>query len=173
MDKLSEVTEYVEHIKMKKTLVGGYDKKDVSQKIAAILELFKKCTDKYEAEEAALIADYEKRMEGHAAKNAELRAEILDLNKEVQELKEELSELSKGIQDLKEKHADEISMAEKEKEKLKTAYKECCSSILTEYSESIRSLSVEFTHVLENVARLQRGLKENVIFEQLGVADEE
>ncbi len=159
MDKLREITEYMENIKIKKVLVGGYDKKDVSQKIGTLMDMAKKCADEYEAEEKSIIADYEKRMSARDAKEKELQAEIDRLNEKIAELEV--------------KHAEEISVAVTEKEKLRTAYKECCSSILTEYSESIRSLSVEFTQVLENVARLQRGLKENVIFEQLGVSDEE
>lgn len=151
MDKLREVTEYMNQMKIKKTLLGGYDKNDVSQKMDTMVELFMKCVEKYEAEETSIIQDYEKRMSAQAEK-------IADLNRQIAELTEEQERT--------------VKEAAAEKEKMKDVYKECCSSILTEYSDSIRSLSVEFTYVLENVAKLQKGLKENAIFEQIEVDDE-
>lgn len=151
MDKLREVTEYMNQMKIKKTLLGGYDKNDVSQKMDTMVELFMKCVEKYEAEETSIIQDYEKRMSAQAEK-------IADLNRQIAELTEEQERT--------------VKEAAAEKEKMKAVYKERCSSILTEYSDSIRSLSVEFTHVLENVAKLQKGLKENAIFEQIEVDDE-
>lgn len=148
MDKLQEVNDYIEKMKMKKVIFGGYDKDDVYMKINNIIDLFQKCVDKYEEEEKAIIRDYENRMK-------EQDALISELNRK-------------------------LEMAEKEqkktfaeKEKIKSAYKEYCSTILTEYSNSLRSLSLEFTQVLENVARLQKGLKENAIFNQIEAIEDE
>ena len=148
MDKLQEVNDYIEKMKMKKVIFGGYDKDDVYMKINNIIDLFQKCVDKYEEEEKSIIRDYENRMK-------EQDALISELNRK-------------------------LEMAEKEqkktfaeKEKIKSAYKEYCSTILTEYSNSLRSLSLEFTQVLENVARLQKGLKENAIFNQIEAIEDE
>ncbi len=151
MDKLKELKEYRSQIKIKKALFGGYDKSDVLQKMEKMMELAAKCADAYEAEESALIKVYEKRMEEKDEKIAKLTEQVADLTREQEET---------------------LKKAAAEKEKMKAAYKECCNAILTEYSQSIRSLSSEFTHVMENMAKLQKGLKENTIFEQLEVNDE-
>lgn len=151
MDKLREVTEYMNQMKIKKALFGGYDKNDVNQKMDTMIELFMECVKKNEAEETAIIKDCEKRMSAQA---------------------EKISDLTRQIAELTEEQERTLKEAAAEKEKMKAVYKERCSSILTEYSDSIRSLSVEFTHVLENVAKLQKELKENAIFEQIEVDDE-
>ncbi len=142
MDKLREVNEYIDQMKLKKVIFGGYDKDDVYIKINNIIDLFQKCVDKYEEEENSLIRDYEKRMQ---------EQDVL------------ISELNEKIESLTKEQKKTIA----EKEKIKAAYKDYCSTILTEYSNSLRSLSLEFTQVLENVAKLQKGLKDNAIFNQI------
>ena len=148
MDKLQEVNDYIEKMKMKKVIFGGYDKDDVYIKINNIIDLFQKCVDKYEEEEKAIIRDYESRMKEQDALISELKRKLETAEKEQKK-----------------------TFAEKEK--IKSAYKEYCSTILTEYSNSLRSLSLEFTQVLENVARLQKGLKENAIFNQIEAIEDE
>ncbi len=148
MDKLQEVNDYIEKMKMKKVIFGGYDKDDVYIKINNIIDLFQKCVDKYEEEEKSIIRDYESRMKEQDALISELKRKLETAEKEQKK-----------------------TFAEKEK--IKSAYKEYCSTILTEYSNSLRSLSLEFTQVLENVARLQKGLKENAIFNQIEAIEDE
>ena len=148
MDKLQEVNDYIEKMKMKKVIFGGYDKDDVYMKINNIIDLFQKCVDKYEEEEKSIIRDYESRMKEQDALISELKRKLETAEKEQKK-----------------------TFAEKEK--IKSAYKEYCSTILTEYSNSLRSLSLEFTQVLENVARLQKGLKENAIFNQIEAIEDE
>lgn len=148
MDKLREVNEYIDQMKLKKVIFGGYDKDDVYIKINNIIDLFQKCVDKYEEEEKSIIRDYESRMKEQDALISELKRKLETAEKEQKK-----------------------TFAEKEK--IKSAYKEYCSTILTEYSNSLRSLSLEFTQVLENVARLQKGLKENAIFNQIEAIEDE
>lgn len=148
MDKLREVNEYIDQMKLKKVIFGGYDRDDVYIKMNNIIDLFQKCVDEYEEEEKKLIQDYEKRM---------------------QEKDNMISELNKKMENLENEQKKTVV----EKEKIKAAYKDYCSTILTEYSSSLRSLSLEFTQVLESVAKLQKGLKDNSIFNQIEAIESE
>ncbi len=141
MEKIQEFASYMKELKLKKTMFGGYSKKDVAQKMEKMMELFLKCVEEYEQEEQKLIEDYERRMAIQSEKIGELNIQVA------------------------------------EKEKMKAAYKESCTSILAEYSNSIRALSAQFTNVMENVTKnvekLQRGLDEDLILEKIEVLDEE
>lgn len=56
--------------------------------------------------------------------------------------------------------------------KMKEAYREYCRQILKEYSESLRSLSGEFSRILENVSSMQKEIDAESIFEGLEKAFE-
>ena len=55
-----------------------------------------------------------------------------------------------------------------EKEKMKEVYKEYCANILQQYSNSLRTLSAEFTQILDNVTNLQKDIVDEDLFEKLG-----
>ena len=45
MDRLQEINEYINDMKIKKAFFGGYDKEDVYKKIGVIVDLFRKFTE--------------------------------------------------------------------------------------------------------------------------------
>ena len=59
--------------------------------------------------------------------------------------------------------------AEKEKDKMKLIYKEYCSNILHQYSDSLHTLSSEFASALDNIAKLQQSI---VDMEKMGNLEE-
>lgn len=150
MDKTQELNTYISNMKIKKTLFGGYDREDVYVKIGKIVELFQESLDEMEKEKAKLEEGYEKRLEA---------SEML------------IAELNKKIGGL----TIEQKNAIQEKEKMKEFYKEYCSNILQQYSDSLRTLSAEFTQVLDNVTNLQKNIVDADFFEKVesGIVDVE
>lgn len=150
MDKTQELNAYISNMKIKKTLFGGYDREDVYVKIGKIVELFQESLDEMEKEKAKLEEGYEKRLEA---------SELL------------IAELNKKIGGL----TIEQKNAIQEKERMKDFYKEYCSNILQQYSDSLRTLSAEFTQVLDNVTNLQKNIVDADFFEKVesGVVDVE
>lgn len=150
MDKTQELNTYISNMKIKKTLFGGYDREDVYVKIGKIVELFQQSLDEMEKEKAKLEEGYEKRLEA---------SEML------------IAELNKKIGGL----TIEQKNAIQEKEKMKEFYKEYCSNILQQYSDSLRTLSAEFTQVLDNVTNLQKNIVDADFFEKVesGIVDVE
>lgn len=142
MDKLQEINTYITEMKIKKTLFGGYDREDVYVKIGNIVEMFQKNLEEIQKKEEELVDSYEKRL--HASDLL-----VAELNKKIGSLTAE----QKG--------------AVQEKERLKEAYKDYCSNILQQYSDSLRTLSAEFTQILENVTNLQKNIIDTDIFERL------
>ena len=140
MDKLQEINEYVSNMKIKKTLFGGYDREDVYIKIGTIVEMFQACVREFEEKQKEIIKDYELRMH---------TSDML------------IGELNKKIASLSEIQKD----SEEEKEKLKEAYKDYCSGILQEYSDSLRTLSVEFTKIIDNVTNIQKSIVDTDFFD--------
>lgn len=140
MDKLQEINEYVSTMKIKKTLFGGYDREDVYVKIGTIVEMFQRCIEELEEKQKALIDEYEGKMN---------TSDTL-----IEELNEKITSLSERQKD-----------TEEEKVKLKEAYRDYCSGILQEYSDSLRTLSVEFTKIIDNVANIQKNIVDTDFFD--------
>lgn len=128
MDKLQELREHMDQMKIKKTLFGGYNKEDVQLKFDMVYAMFEKAVKEQEKKEKALIADFEKR-----------------------------------LQDL----AEEKAVIEKEQVEMKSAYKTYCENMLSEYKVALRSLSGEFSKILEDVSKIQNELEDDTIFEGL------
>lgn len=151
-DKLQELKERIEQMRLKKVMFGGYDKKDVQTKFEMALAMFQKCMKDQEDKEKAMIIAYEKQIEEMKALQEEIEEKkkisdslIIDLNKNISELTEE------------------NEMMVQEQHKIKESYKAYCSEIIKQYSESLRSLSGEFSRILENVSSLQREINEESI----------
>ena len=51
---------------------------------------------------------------------------------------------------------DEVKSLQEKQEKMREAYKEYCETILQQYGNSLRSLSGEFTRILDDVVSLQK-----------------
>lgn len=141
MDKIQEINAYISEMKIKKTIFGGYDREDVYVKIGAIVEMFRKCVEDMQKKEKELEEGYEKRIQA---------SEML------------IAELNKKIGSLT---ADQRSVIQ-EKERMKEVYKDYCSNILQQYSDSLRTLSAEFTQILDNVTNLQKNIVDADIFEK-------
>lgn len=143
MDRLQEINEYINDMKIKKAFFGGYDKEDVYKKIGVIVDLFRKFTEEQQEKEKELIEGYEKRLQASDMLNMELNKKLGSLAAEQKNVIEE-------------------------KEKMKEVYKEYCANILQQYSNSLRALSAEFTQILDNVTNLQKDIVDEDLFEKLG-----
>ena len=143
MDRLQEINEYINDMKIKKAFFGGYDKEDVYKKIGVIVDLFRKFTEEQQETEKELIEGYEKRLQASDMLNMELNKKLGNLAAEQKNVIEE-------------------------KEKMKEVYKEYCANILQQYSNSLRTLSAEFTQILDNVTNLQKDIVDEDLFEKLG-----
>ena len=143
MDRLQEINEYINDMKIKKAFFGGYDKEDVYKKIGVIVDLFRKFTEEQQEKEKELIEGYEKRLQESDMLNMELNKKLGNLAAEQKNVIEE-------------------------KEKMKEVYKEYCANILQQYSNSLRALSAEFTQILDNVTNLQKDIVDEDLFEKLG-----
>lgn len=155
-DKLQDLKQSIEQMKLKKVMFGGYDKKDVQMKFDMALAMFQKCMKDQENKEKAIAVDYEKQIKELKALQAEIENKkrasdrlIIDLNKNISELTEE------------------NQMMVQEQYKIKESYKTYCSEIIKQYSNSLRSLSGEFSRILENVSSLQKEINEESIIEGL------
>ena len=143
MDRLQEINEYINDMKIKKAFFGGYDKEDVYKKIGVIVDLFRKFTEDQQEKQKELIEGYEKRLQASDMLNMELNKKLGSLAAEQKNVIEE-------------------------KEKMKEVYKEYCANILQQYSNSLRALSAEFTQILDNVTNLQKDIVDEDLFEKLG-----
>ena len=143
MDRLQEINEYINDMKIKKAFFGGYDKEDVYKKIGVIVDLFRKFTEEQQEKQKELIEGYEKRLQASDMLNMELNKKLGSLAAEQKNVIEE-------------------------KEKMKEVYKEYCANILQQYSNSLRALSAEFTQILDNVTNLQKDIVDEDLFEKLG-----
>lgn len=143
MDRLQEINEYINDMKIKKAFFGGYDKEDVYKKIGVIVDLFRKFTEEQQEKQKELIGGYEKRLQASDMLNMELNKKLGSLAAEQKNVIEE-------------------------KEKMKEVYKEYCANILQQYSNSLRALSAEFTQILDNVTNLQKDIVDEDLFEKLG-----
>ena len=143
MDRLQEINEYINDMKIKKAFFGGYDKEDVYKKIGVIVDLFRKFTEEQQEKQKELIEGYEKRLQASDMLNMELNKKLVSLAAEQKNVIEE-------------------------KDKMKEVYKEYCANILQQYSNSLRALSAEFTQILDNVTNLQKDIVDEDLFEKLG-----
>ena len=141
MDELQDINTYISEMKIKKTFFGGYDREDVYVKIGNIAEMFQRNVEEMQKKEKELEEGYEKRLQASEMLIAELNKKIGSLTAE-----------QKG--------------ALQEQERMKEVYKQYCSNILQQYSDSLRTLSAEFTQILDNVTNLQKNIVDVDIFEQ-------
>ena len=145
MEKLQEISEFVDNLKIRKTILGGYDRDDVFVKIQELVVMFKKCLKEEQEKQKEVIKDYEQQLQ---------TSKLL-----VDELNKKLDSLSAEQKNL-----------ERENTKMKEVYKEHCTNILQQYSDSLHTLSSEFSQILDNITNLQQNIINAEIFE--GLEDE-
>ena len=148
MEKMQEITEFAENIKLKKVIFGGYDKNDVNTKLNELVELFQQYVQEEQDRQKAKVEEYEVKIQTS-------KILITELNKKLSALMLE----QKNI--------------ERKKEKMQDAYKDYCSNILKQYSESLCALSTEFSKILDNITVLQKDMAQPDIFDKIEIHVEE
>ncbi len=144
MDKLQEISNYVGNMKIKKSFFGGYDREDVFVKMQELVNMFQEYAKEEQEKQKEVIKDYELRIETSQLLVAELNKKIAGLSAEQRNV-------------------------ESEKEQMKSAYREYCTNILQQYSDSLRTLSTEFAQIMENITTLQQNLIEGDILDSIEV----
>ncbi len=142
MERLQQIQVYIENMKIKKAIFGGYERNDVMAKMQEVTNLCQEYLEEENKKHKALIEEYEMNMQA---------SQLL-----VNELNQKISDLSVEVQDM-----------EIEKEQMKSVYKEHCSNILKQYSDSLRTLSNEFSNIMGNIAMLQQHLIEDDILDTM------
>ena len=133
---------------MKKVIFGGYDKNDVNTKLNELVELFQQYVQEEQDRQKAQVEEYEVKIQTS-------KILITELNKKLSALMLE----QKNI--------------ERKKEKMQDAYKDYCSNILKQYSESLCALSTEFSKILDNITVLQKDMAQPDIFDKIEIHVEE
>lgn len=147
-ERFQEIIDFVNDVKIKKVIFGGYDKNDVTVKMNELMVKFENYTKEQQEKQKAQLEECEVKIQ---------TSKIL-----INELNKKLSSLM-----LEQKNI------EREKEKMQGAYKAYCSGILKQYSESLCSLSTEFSQILDNITVLQKNMAETDIFDKIEVHVEE
>ncbi len=110
---MEDLKKYKDGLQFKKVLFGGFDKRDVQDKVNELYNMAgRNMAEQKEKEEALLAA---------------------------------VARQEEEIKELQEKQV-----------KMREAYKEYCETILQQYGTSLRSLSSEFTRILDDVVNLQK-----------------
>ena len=148
MDKLQEISNYVGNMKIRKTFFGGYDREDVFVKMQELVNMFQACLKEEQDKQKEIVDDYELRIQTSQMLMAELNKKIAELSMEQKN-------------------------AQVEKEQMKSAYKEYCANILQQYSDSLKTLSAEFTQIMDNITKLQQNLIDGDILETIEVKIED
>ena len=117
---MEDLKRYKDGLQFKKVLLGGFDKRDVQDKVNELYNMAGRNMTEQKAKEEALL-------------------------KTISRQEEEIVVLEAEIKDLQEKQV-----------KMREAYKEYCETILQQYGTSLRSLSSEFTRILDDVVNLQK-----------------
>ena len=149
MESLEKIRKYINNVKIRKTVIGGYDREDVYMKMNELVEVFKE----YVKEELENQNVQKEQIEKELQKQ---RAEIETYKKKLQESQSLVVDLNMKLNDLTAEQANTLG----EMEDLKNTYKKYCSNILEQYSGSLRTLSTEFSKILENISILQQNIVE-------------
>ena len=123
-----------------------------------IVDIFKEYMKDEQDDQEAQRKEIEKELEKQKQQMEEYKMQLCGARALVEELNEKLSFLEV-----------EKENAEKEKDKMKLIYKEYCSNILHQYSDSLHTLSSEFASALDNIAKLQQSI---VDMEKMGNLEE-
>lgn len=126
-------------MEFRKVLFGGYDKKEVQKAI----DMLKK---EYEEKMTSMQKEFETKVEAMQA----------DFDKMQNDLKEDIHSLT----------CENESLVIKQQE-MRVAYKEYCETTLQQYANSLRSLSNEFSQILDNVVNLQKEIGSKDIFGEM------
>lgn len=149
MESLEKIRKYINSIKIRKAIIGGYDREDVYMKMNELVEVFKE----YVKEELESQNTQKDQIEKEIEKQ---RAEIETYKKKLQESQTLVVDLNMKLNEITAEQATTLC----EMEELKNTYKKYCSNILEQYSGSLRTLSTQFSKILENISMLQQNIVE-------------
>lgn len=156
MARFEKVINYINNVKIKKTIFGGYDREDVYMKMNEIVDIFKEYMKDEREEQEAQRKEIEEELREQKRKIEEYKIQLQSSQALIEELNKKLSTL-----------AVEKMNTEKEKEKMKEVYKGYCANIMQQYSDSLHTLSSEFANALDNIAKLQQSIVDMEKFENL------
>lgn len=149
MESLERIRKYINNIKIRKAIIGGYDREDVYMKMNELVEVFKE----YVREELESQDNQKEQIEKEIQRQ---KSEIQTYKQKLQESQSLVVELNMKLNELTAEQATTLC----EMEDLKNTYKKYCSNILEQYSGSLRTLSTEFSKILENITMLQQNIVE-------------
>ena len=149
MESLDKIRSYINKMTIRKAIIGGYDREDVYIKMNGLVDVFR---------------DYVKdELEDKELQRRKIEMQFQQQKEEIVEYKQKLQESESTIAQLQQK-LDEFAKVqvetEHEMEEMKDTYKKYCSNILDQYSGSLRTLSTEFSKILENISMLQQNIIE-------------
>lgn len=149
MESLDKIRSYINKMNIRKAIIGGYDREDVYIKINGLVDVFRE----YVKDE----------LEDKELQRRKIEMQFQQQKEEIEEYKQKLQESENTIVQLQQK-LDEFAKVqvetEHEMEEMKDTYKKYCSNILEQYSGSLRTLSTEFSKILENISMLQQNIIE-------------
>lgn len=149
MESLDKIRSYINKMNIRKAIIGGYDREDVYIKMNGLVDVFRE----YVKDE----------LEDNELQRRKIEMQFQQQKEEIEEYKRKLQESENTIGELQQK-LDEFAKVqietEKEMEEMKDTYKKYCSNILEQYSGSLRTLSTEFSKILENISMLQQNIVE-------------
>lgn len=160
MEKLNELKECKEKMILRSALFGGYNKQDVQDKINALYKLAEKNINEHHELEEALFATVREQKAHFEQQIEELKVDFEKRQKASDFL---IIELNKTISELTEENEDLVL----KQGKMKAAYKEYCETTLQQYASSLRSLTNEFSQILDNVVNLQQEISSKDIIEEM------
>ena len=137
-------------MEFRKVLFGGYDKKEVKK----ALDMLKK---EYEAKMESMKKEFDTKVESM----------IKEFDKKLDSMQADYDKMQKDLnEDIHSLTAENESLVVKQQE-MRVAYKEYCETTLQQYATSLRSLSNEFSQILDNVVNLQKEIGSKDIFGEM------
>lgn len=79
MSKLQELKEYMEQMKLKKVIFGGYSKEDVQLKMDMMYAMFEKAMNEQEAKQTQLTAQMEERINNLIEEKVQMEEEHIEM----------------------------------------------------------------------------------------------
>ena len=89
MDKMQEITEYINTMKIKKSFFGGFDREDVYVKLGVITGMFQKYIEEFQKSEEKQKEEYEQRLKASEKNIAQLQQRVGVLLSEKQSVLQE------------------------------------------------------------------------------------
>ena len=149
MNSLEKIRSYINNTQIRKVLWGGYDREDVYMKMNELVDVFRE----YVKEE---IENQELERRKAEMQLQQKKVELEEYERKLRDSQSVVVELHKKLDNLTSVQIE----TEKEMYEMKDAYKKYCTNILEQYSGSLKTLSAEFSKILDNISMLQQNIVE-------------